>query len=331
MVTHLDDAELIPRAAEAAKTSGLSPRKIWPSHEPARMNFNSPQLSLLSQRIAIGESSSTVVVCVVRNEIAMLPHFLAHYRRLGVAGFHFVDNLSDDGTTEFLLEQEDCVVYSTDCQYGASHYGVAWQEAVLSNHYLGRWVLIVDCDEFLSASSLPKKDLGLLLADANEQGADCIGARLVDVYPKEDLSTFDLRTKAPWEADLYCDEPPVYRMSGTGYYSNSNRLYGSSVRRRLNPDASADLFVANKCPLIRYHPWMRLAEGIHHVGNVRFATAEVDLLHVKYHADFRSRVEAEVLRSQHFNGAVEYRAYLHMLEEYSGTFFVEGMSRPASF
>jgi hypothetical protein len=331
MVAHLDDADRIPPAWAAANRPGLSPRKIWPSHERARMDFNSPQVSVLSSRFEIPDGRSPVVVCVVRNEIAMLPHFLAHYRRLGVAGFHFVDNLSDDGTTEYLLEQSDCVVCSTDCQYSASHYGVAWQEAVLSNHYAGRWALLVDCDEFLSAASLPGGALEDLLASAAGERADCIGARLIDVYPKGELSVFDPMAVAPWDADLHCDEPPVYRTRGTGYFSNSSRLYGSSLRRRLNPEASADLFVANKCPLVRYQPWMRLGEGIHHIGNVQFSTTELDLLHVKYHAGFSARVATEVRRGEHFNGAVEYKAYARMLEENGGTFFLEGRSRPVQF
>ena len=35
--------------------------------------------------------------------MTVLPHFLAHYRGLGVGCFVMVDNLSDDGTREYLL------------------------------------------------------------------------------------------------------------------------------------------------------------------------------------------------------------------------------------
>jgi hypothetical protein len=64
---------------------------------------------------------------------------------------------------------------------------------------------------------------------------------------------------------------------------------------------------------------------------LQFSATELDLLHVKYHAGFNARVETEVRRGEHFNGAVEYKAYARMLEENGGTFFVEGRSRPVRF
>ncbi len=42
------------------------------------------------------------LVCTVRNSASYLPAFLAHYRRLGVTRFVFVDDRSDDGTAELL-------------------------------------------------------------------------------------------------------------------------------------------------------------------------------------------------------------------------------------
>src|SRR6185436_9448838 len=90
-----------------------------------------------------------VVVSVVRNEREMLPHFLGHYRALGARAFVFVDNCSDDGSREYLHGQDDVVLYSADTEYRHSHYGVAWQQAVLGNLCLGKWAVLADADELL--------------------------------------------------------------------------------------------------------------------------------------------------------------------------------------
>jgi hypothetical protein len=54
---------------------------------------------------------------VVRNEIAKLPYFFSYYRNLGVGRFFVMDDRSDDGSREFLLNQEDCHVFHPTNSY----------------------------------------------------------------------------------------------------------------------------------------------------------------------------------------------------------------------
>ena len=48
--------------------------------------------------------------CMVYNEEWFLPHFLEHYRALGIRHFVFYDDESTDSTRELLLAQDDCTV-----------------------------------------------------------------------------------------------------------------------------------------------------------------------------------------------------------------------------
>src|SRR5262249_33791224 len=119
---------------------------LWPTSAvpAAGLATGGNRLRLLSpqDRVAALDDARLVVVCVVRNERHMLPHFLAHHRRLGAAHFVVVDNLSDDGTRDWLRAQPDVVLYSADTDYRDSHFGVAWQQAVLAAHAQGRWALL---------------------------------------------------------------------------------------------------------------------------------------------------------------------------------------------
>jgi hypothetical protein len=89
------------------------------------------------------------VVCVVRDERLMLPHFLAHHRGLGRDRLRHGRQPLDGRHARFLAAQPDVVLYSADTDYRDSHFGVAWQQAVLAAHAQGRWALLVDADEFL--------------------------------------------------------------------------------------------------------------------------------------------------------------------------------------
>src|ERR1051325_5690989 len=48
---------------------------------------------------------------VVRDERLRLPYALDYHRRLGTARFFIADNVSNDGTVDYLLAQPDCHVY----------------------------------------------------------------------------------------------------------------------------------------------------------------------------------------------------------------------------
>ncbi len=63
---------------------------------------------------------------VVRNEARRLPYCLEYHRVLGVERFFIVDNGSDDGTREFLLDQPDCHVFHAGGSFAAANYGMDW-------------------------------------------------------------------------------------------------------------------------------------------------------------------------------------------------------------
>ncbi len=328
-LVHLDDAEPLTKFHRMNRTDEVWPRRIWPTLSDVRLFYNGNQLICASatEKLSRVLAAEIVVVAVIRNEIAILPHFLAHYRGLGVSAFLIADNLSDDGSREFLMTQDDVVLYTVDSEYSASHYGVAWQQALISNHCLGKWVVLVDADEFLTYPNALKKSLKDITVDLEANNYDCAGALLIDMYPKGALSSCDLTKGSPFDLAPYHDEPPVRRITGTGVFSNTTFSVTSNLRHRLSPGTDATLFMANKYPLIRYHPLIRLSAGIHYVGNVSIAPEFLTLAHFKYHAGFAEKVDAEIRRKQHFAGAVEYQRYQLMLAETRGELYDDNISR----
>ncbi|WP_339113245.1 glycosyltransferase family 2 protein [Thioclava sp. GXIMD2076] len=316
-LVHLDEAKPLQEHLGYCDSTDLLPKRIWPSHRTLKISHNSHSLEYLSSedKLSIVRDSSHVVISVLRNEMTMLPHFLDHYRKLGVGAFLIADNLSDDGSREYLLEQNDVALYSVDSEYKEAHFGVDWQQTLLSHHCLGKWVLLVDADEFLTFEGIQSDGISSVTSRLESQGFNAAYSHLVDMYPSGLLSECDFTKGAPFDLAPYHDNPPVKPAPGSGYFSNSGLSVSSALRHRLAPGSEPNLFTGNKVPLLRYSPTVKLSEGIHYVGNIKLSPDPMFLAHFKYHSGFAAKVEKEIQRKQHYGGAIEYQKYALMLRE----------------
>jgi hypothetical protein len=318
LITHLDDHLPMAAVQEGVLRHTLQPARIWPTDAPIRLSgHQTNQLELLSanDRLSVLAAARFLVVAVARNEITLLPHFLALYRRLVATAFVLVDNLSDDGSREYLLDQPDVVLYSADTEYKESHYGVSWQHAVLGAHAVGKWVVLADLDEFLVYPESEQQSLVDWLGAVESEGHDAVRVQMVDMYPAGLLDEADFACAAPFEVAACFDRQPLIEWHlGSGSFSNSPS-YLSALRHRLIPDSAPNIYTSQKVAVLKYLPWVRFSEGLHYATNLRVAPEPVWFAHFKYHAGFRRKVQTEVARKQHFNGAEEYQKYAGMLAE----------------
>lgn len=330
VMCHLDTEHDQAFVHARRRSAEIWPKKIWQTSGKVLLEWNdlTNQLELISQSERLQDvlAKPLYVVAVMRNEMIMLPHFLNHYRQLGVAGFLIVDNCSDDGTREYLLNQPDVALFSADTEYKHSHYGVAWQQALLGNFCVGKWVLLADADELLVYPEYEKKSLVDFLVEVEAEGADAVRIGMVDMYPFGDLAEADFTKEQPFTAAPWYDSEPLspWRL-GSGYYSNAVN-YVSALRHRVDTLAEPNAFNSVKTAFVRYQPWMRFSKGLHDATGMKLAQQWAWFAHFKYHAGFKAKVDAEVLRGQHFDGAKEYQRYQAMINESVGNFSIEGTS-----
>lgn len=329
-MTHLDGHKDQARARERLQQPVLRPAKIWPSYQDAKLGYQSNALELVSSeaRLKRAQQAEVAVVACLRNEMFMLPHFLEHYRKMGAGAFLIADNFSDDGTLEYLDKQDDVALFSVDTDYNLSHYGVAWQQALLAEFRRGKWAVVADADEFLIWQKEQTQTLPELVSSNAFKDKDAARIFMVDMYPKDRLQSADFKTASPFAQAGYCDrEPFLTNWPGRGPYSNMP-VWTSALRHRLIPGSRPDLFVAQKIALLRYQPWMRLSAGLHFLSDIRLTDCELLFAHFKYNADFRRKAEVEVARQQHFNNAEEYRKYLAIASEGRDIIYEDGLSVP---
>ena len=325
-VVHLDapDTDTGPVVPQG----DLSPKRIWPTHAAPRLGFNSGALHLLSAqaRLNAAAGADVAVIAAIRNERDMLPHFLTHYRGLGVTGFLIADNCSDDGSTEYLSDQPDVALFSTDTEFRAAREGSDWKLALLGHYRRDRWALVADADELLltpGGAALPGW-LASLGADI-----DAVAMRMLDMYPGGALAEARLADAPdPFAVAGFVERRPFLATSlARGPWSDS-ATWTSALRHRLMPGARPEMFVAQKLALVKYRPWMRFSDSLHYATGVTRARRELLLAHFKYHAGFAARARVESARRQHFNDAEEYRRYLSLVASGREVIFDADLSIP---
>lgn len=327
-VAHLDLDRDQARAHALRGQLELSPKKLWPSFASVGTDHTHHQLELLSdgEVLARAQAEPIGVVLAARNEMTMLPHLLDHYRSIGVRAFYAVDNASDDGSREWLLAQPDVVVYSAAGEYRTSHYGVTWQQTVLAHHFISRWAVVADADEFLIYPGWRNRSLAEFVAAVEAERANAVPLWMVDMYPAGPLEEADFTQRPPFEAATWMDREPVQAFRLTSCFYSNRCQQVSALRHRLLPDSEPNGFVAEKVALFRYQPWIRVSEGIHSATNLRLSRQPAVFAHFKYHAGFRRKILEEIDRGQHYNGAAEYKRYAAMVAESAGAFGREGLS-----
>lgn len=250
---------------------------------------------------------------LVRNERVRLPWLLDHYRRLGVHRFLVLDNDSDDGTGEWLLQQEpDVHVFHTTASFAGAGAGMRWTNGLLDEHGTGAWCLTVDADEVLVYPHCERVDLPGLTAYLEATGAEALLAPMLDMYADGPVDEAHYEPGCSLiETFPYFDSSGyVWRDAGKFPYV---KVQGGCRARAFYATPSAGP-ILQKVPLIRWAPDIKYTSSKHTAFPCRLADLSGALLHFKYLPAFAAHVQAEVARGQHYMGATEYRTYLRRLD-----------------
>ena len=237
--------------------------------------------------------------------------------------FFFVDNNSDDGSLEFLQDQPDVSVWSTQGSYKRSRFGVDWLNYLQLKYAHGHWALVVDPDEFLVYPFCDTRPIQALTDWLDASSIKSFSAMLLDMYPKGPLNDVAYHEgQDPIEIASWFD--------AGNYTIERNRRFGNlwiqgGPRARVffadKPERAPAL---NKIPLVKWHrnyayassSHMLLPRGLNQVydewGGEK---ASGCLLHTKFLNTFPEKAREELNRKQHYANSHEYRAYAAGLQE----------------
>lgn len=260
----------------------------------------------------------------VRNERPRLDYFLKYYRDLGIDHFFFVDNDSDDGTREYLVDQPDTSVWTTAHSYKRAKFGVDWLNSLQNRYADGHWVLVVDVDEFLVYPFVDSRNLRALTDWLDASSRRSLGAMLIDMYSKNPITDNIYRPgDDPFQTLNYFDSGNyVYQQN---YKYGNLWIQGGPRQRVFFPDKPELGPALNKIPLVK---WRRgqvfvssthtmLPRGLNKVYDMWGGEQTSGcLLHAKFLAHFSEKAEEELARGQHYAASREYKAYqTHLVED----------------
>lgn len=297
--------------AHPAGPPRCTPRPLRAAHAQARTSAH--------KRAHAGDGP--VLFTMMRNERHLAPFFFDHYRALGVQTFLVYDDHSDDGSTDFLLAQDDCTVLGADAGFNERMpSGQAFQHhlrnAVPGGLETGRWVLSVDADEFLL---LPPgmAQLAELYAWLDRRQDHCVLASMVDFYPRRlrdrhadpERSPFD---RCPWfDADRGFVRQPDGRIDKT---AGGVRWRLQALLRERDPAAHAAIYKGRgyQMAALWKTPLVRTGAGVvrvssHSVNVTPPPDVELALAHFKFGPDLDGRIADALARRNYYLGSIEYR------------------------
>ncbi|HEX9858539.1 MAG TPA: glycosyltransferase family 2 protein [Paracoccaceae bacterium] len=259
----------------------------------------------------------------LRNEKVRLPYFLKYYRDLGVNHFLIVDNDSDDGSREYLAQQDDVSLWTSRHSYKRARFGVDWLNWLQMRHGHGHWTLVVDPDEFFVYPFCDTRPLRALTDWLDASSIKSFSAMLLDMYPKGPIGAQPYAAgQDPFEIANWFDSGN-YVMSRNKKFGNL-WIQGGPRARMFFADVPERAPALNKVPLVKWDreyayvssTHMLLPRGLNLVydewGGEK---ASGCLLHAKFLDTFSAKATEEMERKQHYANSHEYRAYKAALND----------------
>ena len=161
-----------------------------------------------------------ILLCTVKDDLMRVQAQIEHHRKIGVRHFAYIDNMSTDGTFEWLKEQEDVILFSINEAFSASR-SAAWKKQALDNLGYDRWYLVIDSDELFVYPGMELFSIGRYIEHLEIKGIQSILAPMIDMYS----------SKPVFSADAEVDFRNEYRFFDTDTYAAFTG-YGSSARVR---------------------------------------------------------------------------------------------------
>jgi len=131
------------------------------------------------------DGDDVIMICCVKNDLERVKRVVSHHREIGISRMVFVDNMSTDGTREY-LEAQPVDLYSQDEIYHAGRKS-SWIRQVQDIYGYDRWYLIVDSDELFTYVGMEKHKIQELTRYARSKNVVRVRSMLLDMYPDHEL------------------------------------------------------------------------------------------------------------------------------------------------
>ena len=294
--------------------------------------------------------NDTSVFAVVRDEMYFLPAFLDHYRGLGYDQFVFLDDFSEDGTFEFLLDQSDCVVLRSSYRYGepikTDHFkkgklnraGIYLKYLIQTMLFEEQYITHVDADEFLI---FPEQFNGIsdLVDYLKTNEIKSIHASSIEFFP-ENISSVNIDLAPQTFAEIlnhcpFFDNTKLLELRSSPNHRDVATIVGKSASSRLFeresirdlrlPWADFPQFLLKRLPFktaqshviktpIAFRDKDSKMAGSHYANVPASAKVSVAMAHFVFTSNLPAKIANSLAWKSHARGATKYVSYSKLLK-----------------
>lgn len=306
------DGELPIEKIEVFKKSFI--RLLWAQDKDWKLPFLFLEAKITCEKESFKREeindNSPILICPIKDDIERLKISLEHYRKMGIQYFVYLDNMSTDGTYEYLKQQNDVNLYSCKTSYTTLNRE-AWINRILSYYGFEQWYLCVDSDELFVYTDMEKITIQEYVKKINIQKQRRIKSILLDMYSKEPIFNKEITDNkikqyyCYFDKDTYC-ENHTYKL---------DIIKGGPRKRVFFKDSNSNT-------LTKY-PLFFLKEGdIQCCSHFQFPFSQncdkmctTALLHYKFlSSDLKKYVERAKV-GNYANGSIEYKKYIEAYQK----------------
>lgn len=296
----------------------LYKRMFLESNRSARQNVPAYFFKSNIKKIYCGEMvegilndvDEPIVICALRNEIERLAIIMDYYRNvLHVKCFAMIDNGSSDGSREYLMKQEDTIVYHASEKYNSMQRS-AWVCRVMEDLGLNRWYLAIDADECFAYPDYERCDLKTYTMRLRQKSIYVVKSLLLELYPKHDLFVE--------EGENFIKDYVWFDPDGDDYIydRDSHVIYGGLHKRVFGSNWTLRNTFKLICPdekrfVISAHEMYPFYEGA-------AAVYGAIVLHYKFLPHDMEKIKSIIADGNYANGSAMYKTYYK-------TFTVDGV------
>ena len=280
--------------------------------------FANSKVEVVRKTSPCAKENPIIVLCI-KNDLKRVKMLVDHYRKLGVEKFAFMDNGSDDGTFEWLVEQPDIDLFRCYEPYQTA-VKEGWINRIVSHYGFDRWYIVTDSDElctYIGMENHPIRDMSRL---AEKKGIKRIKGLTLDMYADGQPfgNTDDIRRDYCW-----MDYKTYFETEVQAGRTRFNAFLGGPRYRLMN-----SRITLSKFPLVYWergtisdsahfqYPHNKLSEFECYIGiqHYKFIDKDLDV--------YRKRAQGN---SGFSSGGLMYKQYMEYVEKTgSANFMYEG-------
>ena len=261
------------------------------------------------RKTALCDKNDPIVTLCVKNDIRRIQMLVDHYRKLGVVKFAILDNGSNDGTFEWMLDQPDIDLYQCSETY-QTNVKEGWINRLISYYGFDRWYIVTDSDELVVYQDMENKSLSNLTKSLDNIGVKRVKALTLDTYSDTTLfkESVNIRSDYRWiDSNSY-----IETAVNAGSY-RIKRFLGGPRHRLMNSNVPLD-----KHPLV-YWEKGTISDDAHYQfphDYINEAPCLLGILHYKFiDTDIEEYKKRASKQSKFAGNGVLYRQYMSFFDE----------------